>query len=66
MNDGEAWWSNSVVVPERAASMAPTSPETWTDSSSSARSSRHQTRSRISTKVRGGSFGPGMPRARAL
>jgi hypothetical protein len=66
MNDGEAWWSKRTVVPERTASIAPTSPERYTDSSSSARSSRHQTFSRISTNVRGGSPGPDMPRARAL
>ncbi len=52
---GEAWWSTSVVVPERSASIPPTSAEARIVSSSSARSSRHQIRWRICVKLVGGS-----------
>ena len=62
---GDAWWSTTVVVPARSASVPATSAETRMDSSSSARSSRHQTRWRISRNVVGASSVEGMPRARA-
>ena len=51
---GDAWWSISVVVPERSASIPPTSADALTPSSSSARSSRHQIRCRIWVKFVGG------------
>ena len=47
---GDAWWSTRVVVPASSASSPPTSAEAPMLSSSSARSSRHQTRCRIWTK----------------
>ena len=50
---GEAWWSTTVVVPARSASMPPTSADARIDSSSSARSSRHQIRCRICRKFAG-------------
>jgi hypothetical protein len=54
MKLGEAWWSTTVVVPERRASRPPERAEARTDSSSRARSSLHQIRCRISVKLAGG------------
>src|SRR5712691_643445 len=61
---GEAWWSITVVVPERRASMPPTRAEARIDSSSRARSRRHHTRWRICRKLAGGASEYGIPLAR--
>ncbi len=53
----------SVVVPRSSASIPPASAEARIVVSSRARSSRHQTRWRISTNVLGGASRYGMPRA---
>ena len=60
---GDAWWSMTHVTPRFAASIAPTSAESSTSASSSARSSFHQTRARISRNVAGATCGGGMPHA---
>ena len=65
MKEGDSWWSITAVTPESAASRRASSAEASSNFSSRAASSRHQTLSRISGKVRGGSAGPGIPLASA-
>ena len=62
---GLAWWSISVVQPWRIASTRQMSALVRMSSHSSARSSFHQSRSRISTKLVAGAPGMAMPRANA-
>jgi len=60
---GDEWWSTIAVVPASRASTAPRRADQRISSGSRARSSLHQTSSRISANEVGTRDGAGMPRA---
>ena len=62
---GDSWWSMIAVQPRSRASTAPNMADHRIDWSSSARSSRHHTSSKISVNPVGVRGGVGMPRASA-